>query len=606
MPLPDHFLRELHDRNDIVSVVSGYVQLRQRGKTHIGLCPFHGEKTPSFTVYPETDSFYCFGCGVGGDVITFMKKMENLDYIDAVKLLAQRSGLSMPELQHDRNSETHELRLRILEANREAARFFHSALYSDDGREGLAYLREKRSLGDVTIRAFGLGFAPDRRSALTDHLVKKGFRPSELIQANLTFQDSRGGYIDRFRNRTMFPIIDVRGNVIAFGGRIMTDEKPKYLNTSDTLAYKKTNNLYALNRAKNSKADRFILCEGYMDVIALYQAGFDNVVGGLGTALTEEQVKLIGRYRRTVVLCYDADEAGQKAALKAMKMFDAQGVNTFVLKVPDGKDPDEYIKRHGENGYIRFKNLVDTAKNEVDYVYDTLKGKYNTQTVEGKMQAVNEAAHFLAELSNPVKRDIYAGKISEDMNVKRESIDMVINSDLAAMDKREAANEQRRQREIITGPSQTFRTPVEMKAKSVRAAKAEEALVACLIAHPELVSSVSEKLTPDDLTMPLTRRVYALVLSRVQQGLSAELGDISGEFTDDENTQIARMLARLGELSSLSASAAICSDYADAIISESRLKTAEEIVQASTSDEEIMRALEEEAALLKRKKNKNN
>ncbi len=588
MPLPDDFLRELHDRNDIVSVVSTYVSLRQRGKTQVGLCPFHGEKTPSFTVYPETDSFYCFGCGAGGDVISFIKRMENLDYIDAVRLIAERSGMQMPEYEYDSNAAGRDLKLKILEANREAARFFNTCLSTPDGEEGLRYLRESRRLSDRTIRAFGLGFAPNRRSALYDHLTKKGFRPSDLIQANLVFQSDHGGYVDRFRNRVIFPIIDVRGNVIAFGGRIMTDEKPKYLNTSDTIVYKKTNNLYALNRAKNSKSDRFIICEGYMDCIALYQAGFDNVVGGLGTALTEEQVKLIRRYRSTVVLCYDSDEAGQKAALRAMKMFDLQGVNTYVLKVPDGKDPDEYIKRHGENGFIKFKALVDSASNEVEYVYGTLKEKYNTQTADGKAAALNEAAHFLSTLSNPVKRDVYTGKISEDMGVRRESLEAVINTDLAAQQRRDKAGEQRKARESLS-PAASLRTPPEFKARSSRAAKAEEALTAYLMAHPEEIASVSKRLQPKNFSMPLTARLYSMITKRTLEGKSASLSDISGEFTDEENMHIAKMLARYNDNASSSASPELCGEYVDVILAESRKRPSKEL--AEKSDEDIAKYL---------------
>ncbi len=585
MPLPDDFLRELHDRNDIVSVVSTYVPLRRRGKTEVGLCPFHGEKTPSFTVYPETDSFYCFGCGAGGDVISFIKRMENLDYIDAVRLIAERSGMQMPEYSNDATGATRDLKLKILEANREAARFYNETLSSPAGAEGLRYLRENRRLSDTTIRAFGLGFAPNSRSALTDHLVAKGFRPSDLIQANLTFQDKGGSYTDRFRNRVMFPIIDVRGNVIAFGGRIMTDEKPKYLNTSDTLVFKKTNNLFALNRAKNSKADRFILCEGYMDVIALYQAGFDNVVGGLGTALTEEQVKLIRKYRPTVVLCYDADEAGQKAAIRAMKMFDAQNVNTYVLKVPDGKDPDEYIKHHGENGFIKFKALIDSASNEVEYVYDSLKEKYNVQTADGKSAALVEAAHFLSSLSNPVKRDVYAGKISEDMGIRRESLEAIINSDLSVQQRRDKAAEQRKAREFVS-QSINIRTPPELKARSGRSARAEEALTAYLMAHPEEIARVSKLLTPDSFSMPLTSRLYGIITERASSGKSVDLSDLSGSFSDEETTHIAKMLARYNDTASSSASPELCLEYANVILEESKKKSSQDL--AARSDKDIM------------------
>ena len=309
MAFPESFLQELKLRNDITELVSSYITLKRRGRNMVGLCPFHGEKTPSFNIYTENGSFYCFGCGVGGDVITFVMKMENLDYVDAVKFLAQRAGMDMPEDSYDDSMS--KLRTRVYEANREAARYYYKILYSPDGKNGLDYFHG-RMLTDRTIRHFGLGFADDDWSSLSDYLIGKGFSKNELVAANLAVKQRNGnGIYDRFRNRVMFPIIDLRGNVIAFGGRIMTDEKPKYLNTSDTPVFKKSENLFSLNNAKNSGSRTLILCEGYMDVIAVNQAGFQNAVATLGTALTREQAMLMKRYADEVVICYDSDEAGQ-------------------------------------------------------------------------------------------------------------------------------------------------------------------------------------------------------------------------------------------------------------------------------------------------------
>lgn len=590
MALPEDFLNELRSRNDIVSVVSAYVQLRPRGRTHVGLCPFHGEKTPSFTVYPDTESFYCFGCQAGGDVISFIKKMENLDYIDAVELLANRSGLAMPENRYSRDTAKHELKMRIYEANREAGRFFYRSLYDARGKAGLDYLRENRRLTDATIRSFGLGFAPDSYSALTDYLVQeKRFTIKELVEANLTTQSKSGRYIDRFRNRVMFPIFDTKNNVIAFGGRIMTDEKPKYLNTADTPVYKKTNNLFALNRAKNSSQDKLILCEGYMDVIALYQAGFDNVVGGLGTALTEEQAKLLKRYSKNVVLCYDSDEAGQKAAMRAMQIFDKHGVNTFVIRVPEGKDPDEYIKRHGSNGYIKFKQLVEGSENEVEYFYHSLKTRYNTQTPDGKIAALNEAARFLASLSDPIKRDVYTGKICEDMQIKRDTLEMTINNELRRIRSREDAADERRARNMVRMTVDAV--PPDMRASSRRAGKAEEMLVAFLIVRPEMVPDVSKKLSPESFSMPFTRRVYEFITERVLGGRNAGLSDIASELelSDEERAYLARMIAALNEQSS-KLSSVLCGEYVSVILSEREKVSAQELSQRS--DDEVESYLE--------------
>ncbi len=604
MALPDSFLREIHDRNDIVSVISGYVNLKQRGRTRVGVCPFHSEKTPSFTVYPETQSFYCYGCGVGGDVITFTMKMDNLDYIDAVKELAQRSGMSMPEYDEDKSGIAREIKRTVLEANKEAARFFYRSLYSPEGRAGLQYFKNDRRLSDATIRSFGLGYAPASGSALTDHLIKeKGFRAADLVTANLTVLSRSGRYIDRFRDRVMFPIIDVRGNVIAFGGRIMSDEKPKYLNTSDTPVYKKTYNFFALNLAKKSKADHFILCEGYMDCIALYQAGFDNVLAGLGTALTEQQVKLFKRYRSKAVLCYDSDEAGQKAAMRAIMMFDKQDMNTFVIKVPDGKDPDEYLKHHGANGFVRFKALVDKADNEVDYFFGTLSEKYNYQTVEGKIYALNEAARFLAELSSPLKRDVYAGRLSEQLDVSKESLEEIITKVRREIDIRNEADAERQQERAEQSRMHLYIPesidPALIHAKSKRAEKAEESLIACLLTQPELYSAVKNTIRAENFTMPLASKVYKEITQRAEAGRSCRLYDLTNAFSEDEYNQLSRILGEYSE-KSLRVTAETCLAYAEAILEEGEKRTPQELAQES--DENVMEKFRELKARKKRKR----
>ena len=365
MPFPDSFLQELKLRSDITEIASSYVNLKRHGRNMVGLCPFHGEKTPSFNIYTENGSFYCFGCGAGGDVITFIMKIENLDYVEAVKFLAQRAGMEMPENTYD--DSLSKLRMRIYEANREAARFFHATLLSQRGQSGLNYLRG-RALSDRTIRHFGLGFADDDWNSLCNHLKNKGFSEYEIYSANLAFKRKNGnGIYDRFVNRVMFPIIDLRGNVIAFGGRIMTDEKPKYLNTSDTPVFKKSENLFSLNNAKSSGTRTLILCEGYMDVIALNQAGFTNAVATLGTALTNEQAVLMKRYADEVIICYDADGAGQKATARAIQILRNAGLPIKILTVPSGKDPDEFIRSKGDNGPAAFKLLIEKCGNDIEY-----------------------------------------------------------------------------------------------------------------------------------------------------------------------------------------------------------------------------------------------
>ena len=344
MAINDAFLSELKMRTDIMDLVSSYVSLdsRRQGRTHKGLCPFHNEKTPSFMVYEDTQSFYCFGCGAGGDAITFAMKIENLDYIEAVKLLAERAGLSMPQDGYD--DSLHQKKNRILAANREAARFFHSCLLDKKNSHALNYFLN-RGLTAQTIKHFGLGYAPDSWDSLIKHMRSKGFSVNELYDADLVKKSTKNGerFYDNFRNRMMTPIIDIRGNVIGFGGRVLDDSKPKYVNTADTLVYKKSHEVFAMNYAKNSKEDFLIVAEGYMDVIALHQAGFTNAVACLGTALTNEQARLMKRYTDEVVLSYDSDEAGQKATKRAMQIFSDSGLKVRVLQLRGGKDPDDII-----------------------------------------------------------------------------------------------------------------------------------------------------------------------------------------------------------------------------------------------------------------------
>ena len=381
----------------------------------------HGEKTPSFNIYTENNSFYCFGCGAGGDVITFIMKIENLDYIEAVKFLAERAGLNMPEESNYDDSMAN-LKKRIYEANRETARFFHRCLYSPLGKEGLDYLHS-RGLTDKTIRHFGLGFAPNDHFALSNYLRKKGFKDNELISANLVYKNKSGnGTNDRFYNRVMFPIIDVRGNVIAFGGRIMTDQKPKYLNTSDTPVFSKSNNLFSLNNAKKNQDRTLILCEGYMDVIAVNQAGFQNAVATLGTALTSQQASVMKRYADDVIICYDADEAGQKATQRAIGILRRTGLNIRVLTVPDGKDPDEFIRKHGDNGGAAFYNLVNGSFNDVEYQLSKVRKKYDLKLADQRVKYVNEAINIIAKIDDDVERDVYSSKLADETGVHTESI----------------------------------------------------------------------------------------------------------------------------------------------------------------------------------------
>jgi len=533
--LSDSFLQELKMKTDIEDVISTYVTLKRRGATLVGLCPFHNEKTPSFTVYPATQSFYCFGCGAGGDAITFLKKIENLDYLDAVKTLAQRAGLQMPQEGFD--DSLSKRRRRILEMNREAARFYHSVLLSPEGKVGYDYYIG-RALSAATINHFGLGFAPNQWDALLKHMRAKGYQPAELVDAGLARKGQKG-YYDNFRNRVMTPIIDVRGNVIAFGGRVLDDSKPKYINTGDTLVYKKTNELFALNFAKDSKEDALILCEGYMDVIAMHQAGFTNAVAGCGTALTTEQVRLISRYAKEVILTYDADEAGQKALQKAMTLFDQTDVKVRIPALVGGKDPDEIIRTYGRD---KFKGMLEGASNETEFRLLALRRQYNLATTQGKIDFIGGALQILATLL-PVEQDLYVSRLSEELGVERQNMKVQLQDLVARQGNRREKREFKRivQENMRKTARETMTTDA-----SLRKLRAEDRLISLLLRYPDC-SRLCKDFDPQWLTPGFAQRVFTLILQRLENGDGTELMDLRDRLTDDEMGRLSGIIARGGE-----------------------------------------------------------
>lgn len=535
MALSDSFLQGLKMKTDIEDVISTYVTLKRRGATLVGLCPFHNEKTPSFTVYLATQSFYCFGCGAGGDAITFVKKIENLDYLDAVKTLAQRAGLQMPQEGFD--DSLSKRRRRILEMNREAARFYHSVLLSPEGKVGYDYYIG-RALSAATINHFGLGFAPNQWDALLKHMRAKGYQPAELVDAGLARKGQKG-YYDNFRNRVMTPIIDVRGNVIAFGGRVLDDSKPKYINTGDTLVYKKTNELFALNFAKDSKEDALILCEGYMDVIAMHQAGFTNAVAGCGTALTTEQVRLISRYAKEVILTYDADEAGQKALQKAMTLFDQTDVKVRIPALVGGKDPDEIIRTYGRD---KFKGMLEGASNETEFRLLALRRQYNLATTQGKIDFIGGALQILATLP-PVEQDLYVSRLSEELGVERQNMKVQLQDLVARQGNRREKREFNRivQENMRKTARETMATDA-----SLRKLRAEDRLISLLLRYPDC-SRLCKDFDPQWLTPGFAQRVFTLILQRLENGDGTELMDLRDRLTDDEMGRLSGIIARGGE-----------------------------------------------------------
>ncbi len=546
MPFDEGFLQELHARADIESVISPYVTLKRAGKLLKGLCPFHNEKTPSFTVYPETQSYYCFGCGSGGDAITFIKNIENLDYGEAVRFLADRVGLSVP--QDNFSTELYDKRRKMYEANRAAARFFHKMLYAPEGEAGLRYFHD-RGLTDQTIRKFGLGFAPSGWHALHQHLRKQGFSDRELYEANLLRMRQKDGhtyYYDAFSERVMFPIIDLRGNVLAFSGRALTSDNPrKYVNTGDTLIYKKGENLFALNLAKKSAASGMILCEGNMDVVTLHQAGFDNAVAGLGTALTEQQVALLSRYTGEVFLCYDADEAGRRAAEKAMRLFSKTTVRVKVIHMRGGKDPDEIIKTYGPE---RFRTLLGEAANNLEYHLLQAREKFDLTTSDGKTKYLSEACAVLADAKSAVEVDIYAGRLSEEFGVEKESIQKDVNRIRKQRVRQSEQNRLRDSRELEKNAEKTLNQVNPERARRLRAAKAEELLCASLMHNPEFFTQIKEEVSPDDFVTSFNRRVFAALCDRIAAHGGFTIATLTGDFTDAEIGVIAKIQTLIPQL----------------------------------------------------------
>lgn len=516
MAIPEDIINEIKYRNDIETVMAPYVTLKRRGKNLVGLCPFHNEKTPSFTVYPENGSFYCFGCGVGGDVFSFVKLVENLDYIEAVKLLAERSGIALPQDGYDDSMQ--KLKNNIFEINRETARFYHTYLMSPDGRWALDYLLG-RGLSAATIKHFGLGAAPDGWDTLIKHLRSKGFEIPDMLQANVIGKSSRGNYYDRFRRRVMFPIINIRGKVIGFSGRAMPGEDKaggKYVNTADTRVYKKSENLFAMNFAKNYCDERVILVEGNMDVISLHQAGFKNTVAALGTSFTEEQAKLLSRYTKEVVLIMDSDAAGQKAVRRSSEILSKTGLNIRVVVIPDGKDPDEYIKKHGA---ARFKALLEGAVSEIEYKLLTAVDGVDINSDDGKLQYLSKAAEIIAQSGDVVTRDLYIGRLSEKYGVSRTALQDKVDQ----LRRASARRRQKQQFDEIVRPKFDRSEVNPEKRYYPAAAAAEETVIAILMQHPDFIDTAVAALKPEKMITSVNKRIYTALCECIASGRSPDL-----------------------------------------------------------------------------------
>ncbi len=527
MAIPHEVIEEIKYKNDIESTISQYVTLKRRGKNLVGLCPFHSEKTPSFTIYPENGSFYCFGCGVGGDVITFTGLIENLDYVESVKLLAEKSGVTLPQDGYDDSMQ--KLRARIYDINRETAKFFHSYLMTNDGKWGLDYLLG-RGLSLKTVKQFGLGAAPDSWDSLIKHLKSKGFTINEMITANVIGKSQKGTYYDRFRKRVMFPIINIRGNVVGFSGRAMPgDDKAggKYVNTSDTPVYKKSENLFGINYAKNNCSEQIILVEGNMDVITLHQAGFNNAVAPLGTAFTPEQVNLIAKYTKEIVLMLDADAAGQKAIARASQLLEKTGLNVRVVVIPDGKDPDEFIKKNGPD---RFRALLTGAVSDIEYKLLMAADGLMLDTDDGRLRYLNIAAHILATSNDSMARDIYIGRLCEKYGVSRAALTEKVNE----YRKKNATQAQRKEINDIIRPKYTKDDINPERRASPKGVAAEEMVLSVLLQHPDFMQMARQSLTVDKFITNLNGRIYKCLIEAYDNGSYADISVFGQSFSVGE------------------------------------------------------------------------
>lgn len=521
MPLPDEFLQTVRDSNEITSVMSSYVSLKRAGRDNVCLCPFHSEKTPSCHIYTDTQSFYCFGCGAGGDVITFIRLIENLDYIESVKFLAQRAGIPMPEEAGDKSAE---LKQRLLEINREAARYFRDVLLSEKGAEGRRYLAE-RGLSENTVRKYGLGYAPDSWNSLKNHMLSKGFGENELITAALLSRSQKGSTYDKFRHRVMFPIIDRRGNIIAFGGRTLEADAPaKYLNSDETPVFHKRSSLFSLNFAKNTKEKFLILCEGYMDVISLNQAGFDNAVATLGTAITPEQARLMRQYCEQVVISYDSDGAGQKATMKAINLLSDAGVEARVLQMSGAKDPDEYVKKYGADG---FRMLLGQSGGAISFELGKLTEGLDMDSAEGRSAYLKKAVSLLAEVNNRIDRMVYISDTAKLCGMDSGEIEKAVEE----RRRRKAYSSEREERRELIHPSAGRRDGAVLNRNFTPEQRAERGIIAFMLHSPDMLRVVEAKLKPEDFPTEFYRNVFDCVAERIKNGASTDLSSLGNEFS---------------------------------------------------------------------------
>lgn len=579
MPFPEAFLQELEEKNPIEDVVGQYVSLTRRGSNLFGLCPFHNEKTPSFSVAPEKGIFYCFGCHKGGGAVNFIMEIEGLDYPDAIRFLAKRAGMEVPEDDPRRVSSLRR-KEHLWKLCRDAARFYHNTLKSPQGREGLQYLLS-RGLTKKTIVSFGLGFAPNQWDGLKKAMLEKGYTIEDLQDAGLVRTkhrqktDENGNTVDSvstydwFRNRVMFPIIDVRGNVIGFGGRVMDGSEPKYLNSPESMIFNKRKNLFALNVAKKTKMEMLVLTEGYMDTISMHQYGFDCAVASLGTSLTQEQAGMLSKYTKQMVLCYDGDQAGQNAAKRAIGILEKTGITVKVLRMQGAKDPDEFLKKYGAE---RFKKLLGMSENQAVYQLESIRRKYDLSADDAKVEFLKEAAELVASMGSSVEREVYSNRAAEMAGVAPDAMRLEVSR---AYKRRINAQKKREERQNLRPAEQLQPTVSGLKYENVKSAVAEEGVLGQIFLEPALLD-LTKNLTPQQFSSLLLGKVYAWMQQRWQEGEGISIPAMGGSFTPEEISHITRISQKMEGVVSEKA----LRDYIGVIQSEAAKRSGEDLMAA--------------------------
>ena len=535
MAIDPSFLDELNARSDIVDVVSRYVSLKKSGSNYFGLCPFHNEKSPSFSVSQDKQIFHCFGCGVGGGVLSFIMRAEGLEFYDAVSFLAKQYGMTVPENNYD--NKTSKKRERLLELMKDTARFYYSELWKPENIKVQQYFA-KRGLTRKTMNRFGLGFAPDSFFATMDAMTAKGYTKDELFTCGLISKSEKGNLFDKFRNRVMFPIFDLRGNVIAFGGRVMDDSKPKYLNSPETSIFHKSRNLFAIEKARKTSKDYFILAEGYMDVIALHQAGFDSAVASLGTALTEEQARLIARYTKNIIISYDADNAGQAASQRAIDILKKSGLNVRVLRIPNAKDPDQFIK---EKGADAFRRLIEQSADDIAYKLNNIASKFDLEEDQDRISFLKEASYMLSFIDSDIEREIYTTRAANMAKISTQSMMIEVKK---AVEKRKQALQKQKKREVRAAVDKAQPKDKTLKYENVNSARSEEEILLVIFGDNSLIGYLNGKISPDDFTSPILKAFFVHALELYKNGKNITIPAFEGYFDPEALSLLTNITSR--------------------------------------------------------------